>query len=127
MPTVVVQTGGPVSCTSLADGMVVRMAGALLGEQLPAVRSALLSPLTPSCRDVVVDAGDVTEVDGGLVPLLLDACAWAERHGARLRLSRSSWALDEALLAAEALDQVPRLTPLSRRVITIPEPRQPLV
>jgi ABC-type transporter Mla MlaB component len=103
--------------------MVVRMAGALLGEQLPALRRALLSPLTPSCRDVVVDAGDVSEVDAGVPALLIEARDHAMRAGARLRLSRSSWALDHALLGADLLEAVPRLLPLARRTVRLPEPR----
>jgi anti-anti-sigma regulatory factor len=103
--------------------MVVRMAGALLGEQLPALGRALLSPLTPGCRDVVVDAGAVTEVDHEVAGLLVEARDHALRAGARLRLSRSSWALDHALLGSGLLDAVPRLLPLSMPSIRIPEPR----
>lgn len=101
-----------VECTELADGRLVRLTGFLGTGDVPALRLALLGPLPDSCRDVVVDAGDVDDIDDDALAVLLAAPRWAESCGSRLRLSRSSVVID-ATLATLGLDHaLPRLSEL---------------
>src|SRR5947209_16280993 len=96
MTVATVETGS-VSCTRLADGMVVQLVGAVSDEQLPALRDALLRPAPSRVRDVVVDAGEVEEVSAAALAVLVAAHEWAVTGGRRFMLSRTSPALDEAL------------------------------
>jgi anti-anti-sigma regulatory factor len=103
--------GGAVHTVGLADGRLVRLAGALTGEVLPQLRLALLAPLPADCRDVVVDAGEVTELDDEAIAVLLAALPWTEAAGARLLVSRSSAEFDATLVALGLFGEFPRLTP----------------
>ena len=123
----VLETEGQVSCSHLADGKLVRLSGAMSADHVSQLRLALLMPLPQGCRDVVVDAGDVTHVDDDVLGVLLAAPAWAGDHGGRMLLSRSSAALDEVLTELDLMDDLPRLRPLGRRprASLTPVPRQP--
>ena len=110
----VLETEGRVSCSHLADGKVVRLSGAIGGRHASQLRLALLMPLPEGCRDVVVDAGEVTHVDDEALSILLAAPAWAGDHGGRMLLSRSAAALDEILDELDLMDDLPRLRPLAR-------------
>src|SRR6266576_914751 len=52
-----------VEVTTLADGLVVRLAGVLGAAEVPALRQALLRPRPAACRDLLVDAGGVDAID----------------------------------------------------------------
>jgi len=101
-----------VTTSHLADGMLVQLAGAFGPDQLDALRSAFLSPLPGECRDVVVDGGAVTEMGDDAVAVLLAACTWAQQHGARFLISRSSEVLDDILDELGVYDDLPRLSQL---------------
>src|SRR4051794_3114236 len=62
MTAMLVETG-LVTSTRLADGLLVQLTGDLGEHHLAELRDTLLGPLPSECRDVVVDAGEVTDVD----------------------------------------------------------------
>jgi anti-anti-sigma regulatory factor len=109
MTTAMLEATGHVDCVHLADGMLVRLGGTLTGPQLPELRDALLTPLAEGCRDVVVDAGDVTAINDDAIAVLLAARVWAEDHGARMMLSRTAPALELSLEELEITGALPRL------------------
>lgn len=119
----VIETHAPVSSCDLGDGRLVRLTGNLGDDDLVALREALLSPLPDHCRDLVLDAGDVTGVSDDAVAVLIAAPLWAESHGSRMLMSRSAVALDETLDALELADALPRLTPLQSAPPALPRPR----
>jgi anti-anti-sigma regulatory factor len=110
MTTAMLEATGHVDCVHLADGMLVRLGGTLSDHQLPQLRDALLAPLDEGCRDVVVDAGEVTAINDEAIAVLLAARIWAEDHGARMMLSRSAPALESSLEALEMTGALPRLS-----------------
>jgi len=110
MTTALLEATGHVDCVHLADGMLVRLGGTLSGHQLPQLRDALLAPLDEGCRDVVVDAGEVTAINDEAIAVLLAARIWAEDHGARMMLSRSAPALESSLEELEMTGALPRLS-----------------
>jgi len=101
-----------VTSTRMADGLLVRLSGDLGFDQLAGMRATLLSPLPAECRDVVVDAGDVTDVDFDALAVVFAAWAWAEEHGARFLLSRTSPEFDAVLTDNGVAEDLPRLTQL---------------
>jgi len=101
-----------VTSTRMADGLLVRLAGELGTETLTDLRSTLLSPLPDGCRDVVVDAGDVTAVEFEALALVFAAWAWAEDHGARFLLSRASAEFEAVLEDNGVSEDLPRLSEL---------------
>ena len=109
MTTATLEATGHVDCVHLADGMLVRLGGTLSEQDLPQLRDALLGPLEDSCRDVVVDAGELTAIDDDAIAVLLAARIWAEDHGARMLLSRSAPALESTLEELEITNALPRL------------------
>ena len=117
MTTAMLEATGHVDCVHLADGMLVRLGGTLSGAHLPELRDALLAPLDEGCRDVVVDAGEVTEINDDALAVLLAARIWAEDHGARMMLSRSAPALESTLEELAITGALPRLSamPAQRR------------
>ena len=112
MTAMAVETG-LVTSTRLADGLLVQLAGDLDAQHLAELRTALLSPLAPECRDVVVDAGDVTDIDFDALSVIFAAWAWAEEHGARFLLSRTSPEFEDALESHGVVDDLPRLSELA--------------
>jgi anti-anti-sigma regulatory factor len=112
MSAMAVETG-LVSCTRLADGMIVQLAGALSREHVAELRATLLAPLPADCRDVVIDAGDVSDCDFDALAVVFAAWAWVEEKGSRFLLSRTSDAFDAALAANGVAGDLPRLADLS--------------
>ena len=126
MTTAMLEATGHVDCVHLADGMLVRLGGTLSGHQLPQLRDALLTPLDEGCRDVVVDAGDVTSIDDDAIAVLLAARLWAEDHGARMMLSRSAPALESTLEELAITGALPRLGGINPSATAMPAPRVPI-
>ena len=127
MTTATLEATGHIDCVHLADGMLVRLGGTLSGSQLPELRDALLAPLDEGCRDVVVDAGEVDDVDDDAIAVLIAADEWASHAGARLLLSRTTPVVEQALADLGFGDRLQRLTPLSTvaaRPVLVPAPRQ---
>lgn len=112
MTTATTEATGEVDRVHLADGVLVRLAGALGEAQLPRLRHALLTPLAHDCRDVVVDAADLTAIDDCALAVLLAGRVWAEDNGTRFLLSRSGAPLEDCLAELDLADALPRLTPL---------------
>jgi anti-anti-sigma regulatory factor len=124
MSTATLEATGHVDCVHLADGLLVRLGGTLTGSQLPELRDALLTPLEDGCRDVIVDAGDVTAINDDAIAVLLAARVWAEDHGARMLLSRTAPALESTLEELQITGALPRLGAI--REERLPAPRQPI-
>ena len=111
MTATLVETGR-VASTRLADGFLVQLGGELGEEHLTELRSTLLAPIPDGCRDVVVDAGEVTDIDFDALAIVFAAWAWAEDQGARFLLSRASHAFESALEFYDVADALPRLSEL---------------
>jgi anti-anti-sigma regulatory factor len=111
MTALAIETG-LVTSTRLADGLLVQLTGDLGREHLTELRSTLLSPLPDECRDVVIDAGDVTDVDFDALAIVFAAWAWTEEQGARFLLSRTSEEFDAVLADNGVADDLPRLAAL---------------
>lgn len=92
---------GRVASVHLADGIVVQLGGMLTDDNLPELRAALLSPFVSSCRDVVVDAGEVVDVTESALAVLVAAKDWAEHNGRRFFVSRMSPLVRAALTVCE--------------------------
>jgi anti-anti-sigma regulatory factor len=127
MTVATVETGA-ISCTRLADGIVVQLSGAIGDEQTGALRNVLLRPAPVEIRDVVVDAGDVYAVSSSALAVLVAANEWAATGGRRFMLSRSCAALDEALRECGVEGGLPRLNALGggdadETGVVIPIPR----
>ncbi|HET7311372.1 MAG TPA: STAS domain-containing protein [Mycobacteriales bacterium] len=120
MTTATLEATGHVDCVHLADGLLVRLGGSLTTNALPELRGALLAPLDEGCRDVVVDAGEVTGIDDEVLAVLLAARVWAEDHGARMLLSRTAPALESTLEELSIAGALPRLAAVRR---AMPKPR----
>src|SRR3954452_21184471 len=102
------QTETPVvAVTTLADGLVVRLAGALGRGAEDLLREALLRPRPAACKDVLVDAGDVASVDDAALAVLIAAPVWARRTGGNLSFSRISIPLQRATEGIYALPELP--------------------
>jgi anti-anti-sigma regulatory factor len=95
-----------VEVTTLADGLVVRLAGALGAAEAHLLREALLRPRPAACRDVLVDAGRVNAIDDEPLTVLATASRWADDSGCRLSFTRLS---DAVTVAADAIGVLPRL------------------
>jgi anti-anti-sigma regulatory factor len=122
MTTATLEATGHVDCVHLADGLLVRLGGTLTTTELPELRDALLTPLDDGCRDVVVDAGEVTAINDEAIAILLAARVWAEDHGARMLLSRTAPALESTLEELEITGALPRLTAIRDRQVPAPRP-----
>jgi anti-anti-sigma regulatory factor len=111
MTAMAVETG-LVASTRLADGLLVRLVGEVGAEQLTALRGTLLSDLPAGCRDVVIDAGEVADIDFEALAVLFAAWAWVEEQGGRFLLSRTSRGFEDALAEHGVVDDLPRLSEL---------------
>jgi hypothetical protein len=111
MTAVAIETGA-VTRTRMADGLLVQVSGEIGPELLADLRNTLLAPLPSDCRDVVLDAGDVTDLEFEALAVVFAAWAWAEEHGARFLLSRTSAAFDAFLADNGVSDDLPRLSEL---------------
>jgi anti-anti-sigma regulatory factor len=129
--TSALETSGRLECTHLADGKLVRLSGCFGEAELVGLRLALLTPLAEDCRDVVIDAGELTHITDEAVAILVAARDWAEFSGARLLVSRSAPALDQVLEDLAFTEALPRLSPLggpaadAPAVTSVPSPRPP--
>jgi anti-anti-sigma regulatory factor len=121
MSTATLEATGHVDCVHLADGLLVRLGGTLTTSELPELRGALLSPLEDGCRDVVVDAGELTSINDEALAILLAARIWAEDHGARMMLSRTAPALESTLEELAITGALPRMSTLREQ--RLPKPR----
>ena len=101
-----------VTSTRMADGLLVRLSGELNDEAVTNMRTTLLAPLPADCRDIVIDAGDVTDLDFDALAIVFAAWAWAEEHGARFLLSRTSEEFESFLADNGVADDLPRLSEL---------------
>jgi anti-anti-sigma regulatory factor len=109
----VCQTETPVvAVTTLADGLVVRLAGALGRGAESLLREALLRPRPAACRDILVDAGDVEAIDDDALAVLLAAPSWADETGGQLSFTRISVPLQRA---ADGIGLFPMLPPAGTR------------
>jgi anti-anti-sigma factor len=111
MTAMLVETGA-VSSSYLADGLLVQLHGELDETTAAEMRRVLLAPLPAECRDIVVDAGEVSAIDLSALAIVFAAWGWAEEHGARFLLSRTSHAFEEALDDNGVIDDLPRLSEL---------------
>jgi anti-anti-sigma regulatory factor len=127
--TAALERTGHVTTSDLADGKLVQLAGAVGEPELDPLRRAFLMPLAGHCRDIVVDGGAITEITDDAVAILLAACTWAQQHGARFLISRSSETLDDVLDELGVYDELPRLSQLAAHsgpdavVAELPRPR----
>ena len=111
MTAVAIETG-LVTSTRLADGLLVQLTGELGQKHVTELRHTLLAPLPDDCRDVVIDAGEVRDVDFDALAVVFAAWAWTEEQGARFLLSRTSHEFDAVLAHNGVADDLPRLSDL---------------
>jgi anti-anti-sigma regulatory factor len=104
-----------VEVTTLADGLVVRLAGALGAAEAHMLREALLRPRPAACRDVLVDAGDVDDIAAESLAVLMTASRLASDSGRRLSFTRLSDALAGAADSMGVLPRLPLLGPPGTR------------
>ncbi|MHB2023862.1 MAG: STAS domain-containing protein [Mycobacteriales bacterium] len=111
MPVAEVQA--PASHTqviTLDDGMVVLLSGRFEGfEALVSLRGALLSARPEGVDDVIVDAGEVTELSDDALAVLWAGLEWAEITGGRLSFSRMSAPVTDMLGELNLTGELPRL------------------
>lgn len=108
----------------LQDGIVVRLQGALTSEHVPHLRRALLVPLPPRCRDVLIDASQLTAIDDAVLAVLLAAGEWAATTGRRFAALGLSAQLSEVLAELEMLHAFPTLaSPRSSEPVGLPRQR----
>lgn len=112
MAAMVLETSGQVTTSLLTDGMIVRLTGDVTEPAVSLLRDTLLTVLPAGCRDVLVDAGEVTSIVPSALAVLFAGWAWIEEHDGRFMLSRTSRAFDDALAEHGVVDELPRLTPL---------------
>ena len=115
---------GLVNRSLLADGMLVQLSGELSHEHVTELREVLLAPLAEGCRDVIIDAGDVSDIDFDALAVVFAAWAWVEEQGARFLLSRTSPAFEQTLAANGVADDLPRLADLGSAPAAAAIPRQ---
>lgn len=116
-----------VHCSQLADGKLIQLTGHLGPAEMPALRRALLAPLFPGCRDIVIDAGEVDALDDEAVAVIVAADEWATYAGARLILSRATPVVEQALTELDFADRIRRLSELGsheRRPALVSVPRE---
>jgi anti-anti-sigma regulatory factor len=83
-----------VEVSTLADGVVIRLAGAFRKAEADLLRGAFLRPRPAACREVIVDASGVTAVDESAVAVLLAAMEWTDETGGHLSFTRLSSCLE---------------------------------
>ncbi len=82
-----------VQVTTLADGLVVRLAGVMGAAEARTLRETLLRPRPAACRDVIVDAGDVDAIEREPLTVLAVATRLAAATGRQLTFTRLSEAM----------------------------------
>ena len=121
MPTATLASHTVDVCTT-GDGMLVRLGGALGADATAQLRGALLGLRPFGCDDVIVDAGDVTDVDDDALAVLLAASAWVVDTGGRLSFSQMSQPLRREVALVGLCDELRMLEPVGGRDETIPVP-----
>jgi anti-anti-sigma regulatory factor len=101
---------GVVDVMTLADGIVVRLAGAFGTGEAGLLREALLRPRPAACNDILVDAGGIQSIDDDALAVLVAASAWASTTGGQLSFTRMS---DELVAAANGLGVLRRMPVLA--------------
>jgi anti-anti-sigma regulatory factor len=109
------QAAGAVDVMTLADGLVVRLAGAFGTSEASLLREALLRPRPAACNDILVDAGGVQSIDDEALAVLVAAPAWAASTGGQLSFTRLSGALVAAADGLGVLTRMPVLAPPGAR------------
>jgi len=109
MSTMTADSVSNVNATVLADGIVVRLAGSLDAASLPDLRASLLATRPDGCDDVLVDAGQVTEVHERALAVLVAAAQWAAESGGRLQFAALSQPLLDTADYFDVADLLPRL------------------
>ena len=109
MSTMTADTVGNVSANVLADGIVVRLSGSLDAASLADLRATLLGSRPDGCDDVLVDAGQVTEVHERALAVLVAAAQWTAQTGGRLQFAAMSAPLIETAGYFDVTDLLPRL------------------
>jgi anti-anti-sigma regulatory factor len=109
MSTMTADSLSNVSANVLADGIVVRLSGSLDAASLPDLRATLLRPRPEGCDDVLVDAGQVTEVHERALAVLVAAADWASETGGRLQFASMSQPLVDTAEYFAVTDLLPRL------------------
>jgi anti-anti-sigma regulatory factor len=95
----------------LADGVVIRLAGAFRKADADLLRGALLRPRPAACQAVMVDAGGVTDVDEAALAVLVAALEWADETGGLLSFTRVSPTLEAAAGQLGFMRMMPLLPP----------------
>ena len=116
--TTMTRTSGTavIEVSALADGVVVRLAGAFGTEDAELLRGALLRPRPAACRDILVDAGAVTELDDSALAVLVAAPDWADQTGGHLFFTRLSEPIRSAAAELGIMRLMPLLAPPGQRV-----------
>lgn len=109
MSTMTADSLSNVSASVLADGIVVRLSGSLDAASLPDLRATLLRARPEGCDDVLIDAGQVTEVHERALAILVAASDWANATGGRLQFAAMSEALIDTANHFDVADLLPRL------------------
>lgn len=109
MSTMTADSLSNVSANVLADGIVVRLSGSLDAASLPELRATLLRPRPEGCDDVLIDAGQVTEVHERALAVLVAAADWTTDTGGRLQFAAMSKPLLETAEYFDVTDLLPRL------------------
>jgi anti-anti-sigma regulatory factor len=103
-------TTGTVDVLTLADGLVVRLAGAFGTGEAALLREALLRPRPAACNDILVDAGDVRSIDDDALAVLVAAPVWAATTGGQFAYTRMSGELLDAATGLGVLNTMHVLT-----------------
>ncbi len=110
----------------MADGLIVHLSGALTAADLPQIRRALLMPMPTCCRDIIIDAGEVSTADDYAVAALVAARDWARASGRRFSASRVSDSLWDVMDELDLPDVLAPLGPPRRPIASmIPAQRKP--
>ncbi len=110
--SVVDQSSPSIRTHRLGDGLVVRLSGVLDGQAIPALRAGLLAPIPDGCREVLVDAGGVDEVDDDALAVLVAGSSWATSAGTRFVLSAVSAPVAQQIEALDLTAALPVLGPI---------------
>jgi anti-anti-sigma regulatory factor len=90
MSTMAADATSNVTASVLADGVVVRLTGSLGLAALPDLRATLLAARPDGCNDMVVDAGQVTEIHERALAVLVAAVEWTAATGGQLSFAAVS-------------------------------------
>src|SRR3954447_22055452 len=106
-----------VEVTTLADGLVVRLAGGLGAAEGHMLRAAVVRPRPAACWDVLVDAGDVDQIDREPMTVIAAATRLADATGARVSFTRVSDAMARPADCLGVRSQLTLLGPPGSRTV----------